>query len=64
MKTILIATDFSEASRNASFYGVELPKEINARIILFEAFTIPKPISPLELSTYKKNLFKKLAKTE
>lgn len=33
MKIILTATDFSEGSSNASFYGVELPKEIDPRII-------------------------------
>ncbi|MEP7229276.1 MAG: universal stress protein [Ginsengibacter sp.] len=53
MKTILIATDFSEASRNASFYGVELAKELSARIILFNAFTIPEPKSPLHVSPYR-----------
>ncbi len=53
MKTLFIATDFSEASRNASLYGVELAKEINARIILFNAFTIPEPISPSDARPHK-----------
>jgi nucleotide-binding universal stress UspA family protein len=39
MKTILIATDFSAASRNASLYGIDLAKALNAKIILFNAFT-------------------------
>ena len=43
MKTILIATDFSPASHNASVYGVELAKAIDANIILFNAFTVPNP---------------------
>ena len=38
MKTILIATDFSPASRNASLYGIELAKALKAKIILFNAF--------------------------
>lgn len=38
MKTILIATDFSPASRNASLYGMRLAKSLKANIILFNAF--------------------------
>ena len=38
MKTILIATDFSPASRNASLYGIELAKALEANIILFNSF--------------------------
>jgi nucleotide-binding universal stress UspA family protein len=38
MKTILIATDFCPASRNASLYGIELAKALKAKIILFNAF--------------------------
>ncbi len=49
MKTILIATDFSKASRNASLYGVELAKELNANIILFNAFRIPAPAAALSV---------------
>jgi nucleotide-binding universal stress UspA family protein len=41
MKTILIATDFSDASRNASFYGRQLGRALNANIILFNAYNIP-----------------------
>ena len=41
MKTILIATDFSKASRNASIYGVQLAKFLNARVILFNAYVMP-----------------------
>ena len=35
MKTILIATDFSRASRNPSLYGVQFARAINANVILF-----------------------------
>ena len=38
MNTLLIATDFSDASRNASRYGVELAKQINAKIILVHVY--------------------------
>lgn len=41
MKTILIPTDFSEASQNAIDYGVKLAKEKNAKIILLHVFHIP-----------------------
>ena len=50
MKTILIATDFSAASRNASIYGVKLAKVLNAKVILFSAFKLPPPIPSLNMS--------------
>jgi len=37
MKTILIATDFSDAANNAAIYGVELADTLNAKVILFSA---------------------------
>lgn len=46
MKTILVATDFSEASRNASLYAIEMAKAFNARVILFSAYQqIPIPVN-------------------
>jgi nucleotide-binding universal stress UspA family protein len=50
MKTILIATDFSAAARNASIYGVKLAKVLNAKVILFSAFKLPPPIPSLNMS--------------
>ena len=44
MKTVFIATDFSTASHNASTYGVELASALGAKIILFNAYTIPLSI--------------------
>lgn len=44
MKTIFIATDFSEASHNASMYGVEMASTLGAKIVLFHAYTIPLSI--------------------
>src|SRR5687767_5233481 len=40
MKTILIATDFSNASRNATCYGIQFAKAINAKAILFNAYKV------------------------
>lgn len=48
MKTILIATDFSQASDNASLYGKFLAKAFNARIILFSAYQ-PIPVAAVEV---------------
>jgi len=49
MKTILIATDFSPAERNASLYGIELANATNAKIILFNAFKVgASPLSELK----------------
>ena len=50
MKTLLIATDFSTASRNASLYGVQLAKALNANIILFNAYKVPSPAAGLGVS--------------
>jgi len=49
MNTILIATDFSKASRNATLYGVQVAKEINANPILFNAYDIPTPAAGLNI---------------
>jgi nucleotide-binding universal stress UspA family protein len=46
MKTMLIATDFSDAADNAAAYGVELAKTFNAKVILFSACEqVPIPVS-------------------
>jgi hypothetical protein len=41
MKTIFIAADFSTASLNACFYGIELAKAYQAKVILYTAFQVP-----------------------
>jgi nucleotide-binding universal stress UspA family protein len=48
MKTILIATDFSTASKNAAFYGTRLAKLLNARVILLNVYpkSMPSKIFP------------------
>jgi len=38
MKTFLIATDFSEASRNATRYGLEMAEAFNAKAVLINAY--------------------------
>jgi nucleotide-binding universal stress UspA family protein len=43
MKTILVATDFSEAAHNAALYGIELARAFDARLMLFNSYQ-PVPI--------------------
>jgi nucleotide-binding universal stress UspA family protein len=46
MKTILVATDFSNAAHNAAAYAAQLAKAFNARLILFSAYEqAPVPVS-------------------
>lgn len=45
MKTILVATDFSDAARNASKYAIELAKAVKAKVIFFHAYHIPVTVS-------------------
>lgn len=41
MKTILVPTDFSDASRNACRYAVNLAKSLNYKVLLFHVFNMP-----------------------
>lgn len=41
MKTIIVATDFSPAARNATLYAVQLARSFGARLILFHAYNTP-----------------------
>ncbi|WP_448697525.1 universal stress protein [Mucilaginibacter sp. AW1-3] len=41
MKTILVPTDFSEASENAARYAIKLAKSIKAHVKLCNAFKVP-----------------------
>jgi nucleotide-binding universal stress UspA family protein len=43
METILIATDFSEASRCASFYGMKLAQVLGAKVVLLNVYSIAVP---------------------
>lgn len=58
MKTILIATDFSKASGNASLYGLQLAKAIDANVILFNAYKIPHPPPALNVSISRYDIMK------
>ena len=73
MKTILVPTDFSSISNNATNYAVELAKFTKAKIILFHAFYVPivttdvivvPPMDEIEESNMSvlKNIEKKLHK--
>ncbi len=45
MKTILVPTDFSDASRNASRYAVNLAKSLNYKVLLFHVYTMPMMVA-------------------
>jgi nucleotide-binding universal stress UspA family protein len=45
MKTILVPTDFSEASAAAADYAAGLCRELGAKLILFHAYMLPVPVS-------------------
>lgn len=52
MQTILVATDFSDASHNAFVYGVGMARAFGAKLILFHACQLPtiasvEPMIPL-----------------
>ena len=49
MNKILIATDLSAASRNASVYGMQLAKSIKADVILFSAYEAGHPFADLNV---------------
>ncbi|MEO6670325.1 MAG: universal stress protein [Ferruginibacter sp.] len=44
MKNIFIVTDFSDASIDAGYYGVELARHFKANVFLFHAYQAPVPI--------------------
>lgn len=72
MKPILVPTDFSECSRTAFRFAVEIAKVTKTKIILFHSFHMPLPppeavVSPLPLPMLKEenmNDLKKMADDE
>jgi nucleotide-binding universal stress UspA family protein len=44
MKTILVPTDFSIASRNAATYAAQIATVFKAKMILFHAYMLPTPV--------------------
>ncbi len=43
MQNILVAVDFSEASKNAAIYATQLANYFLAKVTLYNAFTLPTP---------------------
>ncbi len=41
MKTILVPTDFSDASRNAAIYAAEFAKIMHCEVVLFHTYLVP-----------------------
>lgn len=64
MKTILIATDFSTAARNATIYGFELARQMQAKVILFTAYqtqaTLPDSSLYMTATDLERNCYKQL----
>jgi nucleotide-binding universal stress UspA family protein len=49
MKTILVATDFSSVSQNATVFAAHLAKTLQAKIILFHVYSIPTTVTDIAL---------------
>jgi len=68
MKTILVPTDFSDVSQNAINYASELGKFMNAKIILFHAYSFPvvatEALMMPEFSEFEKDCLTGLKKIE
>ena len=62
MKTVLIATDFSQASRNASLYGMAFAKNIDAKVYLFNSYKIPNPAPGLNTSISRYDIMMQMDK--
>ncbi|MBZ5858168.1 universal stress protein [Flavihumibacter profundi] len=45
MKSFLVATDFSEPSREAALYAANLAKSLGAELTLLHAYLLPTPVS-------------------
>lgn len=45
MNTILVATDFSQPSRDAALYAAHLAKANNAELVLLHVYMLPTPVS-------------------
>lgn len=47
MKTIIVATDFSQVARNAAFYAADMAKALGKQVVLLHVYTLP--VSPAEV---------------
>lgn len=52
MNTILVATDFSNAAKNAAIYAAHLAKKADAKLILFNSFYVISPETSALTITY------------
>jgi len=50
MKTIIVATDFSNAALNAAFYAADMALAINADLMLLHVLSIPLPVSEVPVT--------------
>lgn len=66
MKTILVPTDFSENADNALYYAIDIAKNINAKIILLNAFYVAYSSShvPVDFIVAEKKDAKKESETQ
>ncbi|MDB5012429.1 MAG: universal stress protein UspE, partial [Daejeonella sp.] len=60
MKTILIATDFSEGATHAVNYGYQLALQIKANIVLCNAVTVPAEMPQAGLSVWPSESYESL----
>jgi nucleotide-binding universal stress UspA family protein len=64
METLLIATDFSSAARNATMYGFELARKMQAKVVLFTAYqtkaTLPDSSLYLTTNEMERSMYKQL----
>jgi nucleotide-binding universal stress UspA family protein len=49
MKTIIVPTDFSDASNNAAAYGLKMAMETGASLLLFHAFQVPVSVTDIPI---------------
>jgi len=52
MKTLLIATDFSENSKHAAEYGYKLAQQLSANVVLCNAFIVPAEVPEAGMVTW------------
>lgn len=62
MKTILIATDFTPAARNAAIYGLHFAKAIHARVILYNAYHVSSSANGLNVTVSRYDIQKQMEK--
>jgi len=56
MKTIIVATDFSDAAKNAAFYAADMAKSTNAALLLFHVYKIPASYSQIPIKKVREDM--------